>query len=205
MAQSLDPRTGSARSVGPQLAVKTYTLPGGKQIKARSATNAVQQAAHITGVKEWLSVDKSSLTVEPAAAYKGPALAAGDKPGTGGGGTIPATPALFDVTAIAADGDAAPPGNEGTLHVAFGSGQPTLAADATLTLTIDTTGIGAGSHPVTVQLTAGMHAQQAETAIVNAVNATAITGVTAANGTGTNVDFTAAAGTQIASASVAIT
>ena len=88
MASQHDPRTGSARSVGPQLAVKTYTFANGKQIKARSATNAIQQAAHITGDKSWLSVDKASLTVQPASAFDSQhALTPGTAPGTGGGNT----------------------------------------------------------------------------------------------------------------------
>lgn len=65
MASQHDPRTGSARSVGPRLAVKTYLLGQHAFIKARSFTNAKQQAAHISGDPEFLTFPLEHVKVQP--------------------------------------------------------------------------------------------------------------------------------------------
>ena len=113
------------------------------------------------------------------------------------------TAAMIDVTAAAADGDAAPPGNAGTIDI--NTGGKTLTAGKTLTLTATLTGTGAGTPAVNVPTTAGMTAAQLEAAIIAAWNGVAgLSAVTASAGTGTAVAITAAAGTQVTGVAKAV-
>ena len=156
---------------------------------------ALQTLGALGQTTAWGAGESVKLGDNSDAYWDGSAWVNGVAPAT----TIAITAAQFDVASIAADGDT--PGSEtGTIDISFGGKEAAAAVTVTFTITTDT-----GPQPgVDAAITANMTATQAKQAIVSAINTAAITGVTATAGSGTVVTITAAAGTQVISATVTV-